>query len=136
MLASVRFREQGSEATPAPADQAASPIDGVWTTSITRDELANSPLLYDSDEVNDENWGEFTFASEQGRFTLTQENPKAMSSISGTFAVDGDAVELNLDVEHFEMRWSLNGEELSFERDESLGIAPTPFILKPWTKQP
>jgi len=101
------------------------------------DELAQSPLLYDAGELNDENWGQLMFTFEHGRFTSTQTNPKATWSGSGAVRVDGDTVSLALDNgEHFVMRWNLKGNQLSFARDESLGIAPTPFIIKPWSRQP
>ena len=74
------------------APTAASPIDGVWTNSITEAALQDSPLLYEADEVNDENWGDLTFTFENGRFTLEQTNPRTTSSYSGTFEVDGDVL--------------------------------------------
>ena len=33
------------------------------------------------------------------------------------------------------MRWSVDGDELTLTRDEALGIAPTPFVLRPWARQ-
>ena len=34
------------------------------------------------------------------------------------------------------MRWSIDGDKLTLTRDESLGIGPTPFVIKPYTRQP
>jgi hypothetical protein len=54
----------------------------------------------------------------------------------GTFVVDGETVELNQDnTEHFATRWNIDGDILTFERDELLGISRMPFVLKPWTRQ-
>ena len=133
MLADIRFadREPTSEAgTPA----GATPLDGVWTMTSTLAELEASPLLQDQDELNDENWGDWTFTFGAGRFTFEQTNSVAQSSASGTFLVDGDRLRLDLDnVEHFEMRWHVDGGELILTPDASIGVAPTPFFLHPWT---
>jgi TRAP-type transport system periplasmic protein len=130
---------------PCPADQAsdapatASPIDGVWTTSFTRDELAASPLLLDSGELNDQNWGDFRMELNQGKVRLTQHNDLDHYSTSGTFTVDGNDVTLRPTEggnagEVFTFRWSLFQDTLSFERHPSMPISPTPIILKPWTR--
>ncbi len=37
-----------------------SPIAGTYKTSFTKEELAASPLLYDTGELNNENWGDLT----------------------------------------------------------------------------
>ena len=134
MLASVSFRDESPVTTEAPA-RVATALDGVWTTSVTEDELASSPLLYEPDEVNDQNWGDLTFTFDKGQFTYTQQNAKDSYESAGTFTVDGDTVDLNLDnTEHFVMRWNIEDDTLTFERDDALGIAPTPLILKPWTR--
>jgi hypothetical protein len=144
MLTTLRFRERGAAASETTATTAttatataASPIDGIWTTSITFDQLAGSPLLLDADEVNDENWGELTFTFDHGRFALAQENPQAGSSMVGEFRVEGDTLLIDLDNrEHFAMRWHVDGDVLTLVRDDALGIAPTPFVLQTWTRQP
>ena len=56
--------------------------------------------------------------------------------MSGTYAVDGDVLTLDRDNgEHSVMRWHIDGDTLQLERDDSLGEAPTPFIINPWTRQ-
>ncbi len=56
-------------------------------------------------------------------------------SFNGTFTVAGDVVVMDLsNGEQFTMRWSLYQDTLTFERDEALGIAPTPFLVKPWQR--
>ena len=133
MLASVSFRDEGAATTVAAT--AASPIDGVWTNTITEAALQGSPLLYEADEVNDENWGDLTFTFENGRFTLEQTNPRTTSSYSGTFEVDGDVLSMTMEgVEHFEMRWSIDGDQLTLTRDDALGMSPTPWVMAPWTR--
>ena len=32
------------------------------------------------------------------------------------------------------MRWRIEGDTLTFERDDALGTAPTPLIINPWTR--
>ena len=135
MLRTVEFLDPSIHSTASTSPGVVSPIDGVWTTTITLEELASSPLLYDQGEVNDENWGEFTLTFDRGRFVGTQDGDST-TPISGTFEVDDDTVRLILEnAEIFVMRWSIEGDVLTFERDESLGIVPTPFVIKPWTRQ-
>jgi TRAP-type C4-dicarboxylate transport system substrate-binding protein len=122
--------------TPAPESAEASPIDGVWTTSFTKDELVSSPFLYDGGEVNDGNWGDFELTMDRGRVRFTQHNALESYATTGTFSVDGDVVTYRYEtggnaLETFTMRWSLFQGTLSFQRD---GITPTPYLVKPWTK--
>ena len=124
------------ECTDAESETSAvSPIDGSYETSFTKDELADSPLLYDVGEVNDENWGDFTLIFDEGQLTWRQENSVESSTYDGTFTVAGDVVVMDMsNGEQFTMRWSLYRDTLTLERDESLGIAPTPFLVKPWQR--
>jgi TRAP-type C4-dicarboxylate transport system substrate-binding protein len=119
-----------------PANQQATVLEGVYRTSFTRNELANSPLLYDAAELNDENWGEFTLTLEHGHVTLVQKNDVTSSSYSGTFTVNGDAVVVQMtnDRNPFAFRWSLYRDVLTFKRDLSLGAAPTWLLIKPWRR--
>jgi hypothetical protein len=119
-----------------PANQQATVLDGVYRTSFPRKELANSPLLYDAAELNDENWGEFTLTLEHGHVTLVQKNDVTSSSDSGTFTVNGDAVVVQMtnDRNPFAFRWSLYRDVLTFKRDPSLGAAPTWLLIKPWRR--
>ena len=139
MLASLHVREGVTPATePAPPNTPAavdSPIDGTWTTTVTRDELANSPLLYDTGEVNNQNWGDLTFTFDHGRFIESQHNPEAVWAMTGTYRIEDDVLYLDRDNgEQFAMRWHLDGDTLTLERDDALGEVPTPFIIKPWTR--
>ena len=82
MLASVSFGDESPVATEAPASVATA-LDGVWTTSVTEDELASSPLLYEPDEVNDQNWGDLTFTFDKGQFTYTQQKRRTVTRVPG-----------------------------------------------------
>lgn len=138
MLASIRFRDRTvltpAKTTMAPST-AVSPVDGVWTSSWTYEDLQNGPLL-DSEEVNDENWGDFTLTFDHGQMSWTEVNPRRSSSGSATFQVDGDTFVIKTGSgEKFVMRWHLEGDQLTFVRDVSLGAGPTPFVIKPWIRQ-
>ena len=116
-----------------------STVDGVYRASITQEELARSPLLYAPDEINDENWGEFTLTLDEGRVTFEQENDATSTSTSGTYELDGDTVVLDFTEgvnagETFTVRWSLFRDKLTFTRDEALGTIPTPYLIEPWDR--
>ena len=134
MLSSIRFSDRAVQAPPA-ANAAATPVDGVWTATWTRDELAASPFL-ENGELNDENWGKYTLTFDHGKVTAAQTNPKSTSTIRGTFHVDGDTLIWEQGTDQFVMRWSIDGDQLTLTRDESLGIGPTPFVIRPYTRQP
>jgi TRAP-type C4-dicarboxylate transport system substrate-binding protein len=112
-------------------------IEGTYSTTVTREALEHSPLLYDLSEVNDQNWGELTLTFDQGHVTFEQENDVTSSSTSGTYEVDGDTIVLEFTEgvnagETFAVRWSLFRDKLTFARDEALGIIPTPYLIEPW----
>ena len=114
------------------------PLDGKWSTSFTRDELAASPLLIDAEELNDENWGEQTLTLQDGQVTFTQQNDIYRTSASGTFTVSRDEVVFSFTEgvvvgEVFGFRWSLDGDTLTFTREDSM-VGPTPFLVEPWTR--
>lgn len=52
-----------------------------------------------------------------------------------TYAVDGDVVTFQRGNEQFVMRWKVTGNELQFIRDDTLGISPTPYVIKPYVRQ-
>ena len=47
-------------------------LEGTFRTKLTEDELAQSPLLYEAGEVNDENWGELTMRSQTAEFAIAR----------------------------------------------------------------
>jgi TRAP-type transport system periplasmic protein len=114
-------------------------IDGVYRTTVTRNALERSPLLYEPGEVNDENWGELTLTFDDGRVTFEQENDVTSTSTSGTYELDGDTVVLDFTEgvnagETFAVRWSLFRDKLTFTRDQALGAIPTPYLIEPWNR--
>jgi TRAP-type C4-dicarboxylate transport system substrate-binding protein len=128
-----------SPSSAAVASQQATMLDGVYRTSFTREELAASPLLMDPGEASDENWGRFTLTLQHGRVTLDQRTDVASFSTSGSYTVNGDAIVLSFTSganagETFAFRWSLYRDVLAFKRDASLGVAPTPWLVKPWRR--
>jgi len=121
------------------ANQQASPLDGVYRTSFTREEHANSPLLYDGGEINDENWGDLTLTFDHGRVTFAQRNDVASSSTSGAYTVNGKAITLRFTEGYnagytFAAHWSLYRDVLTFKRNDSLGGLPTSYLVKPWRR--
>jgi TRAP-type C4-dicarboxylate transport system substrate-binding protein len=111
-------------------------LDGTWKMTDTRDELASSPFLDDIGSLNDGNWGDFTLTFANGTFSATQTNPIDSSTGSGRFTVDGDTVTMaGDDGSTFEFRWSIYKDTLTFKRDPTLPYAaPTPMLVKPWTR--
>lgn len=93
-------------------------------------------MLYDAAELNDQNWGDFTLTLGHGRVTVAQGNDVVSYSASGTFTVNGNAVAVQMtnDPLLFAFRWSLYRDVLIFKRDLSLGVAPTPWLIKPWPR--
>ena len=142
MLASIRFSDAPVQPPPANTVQttiasstAVSAVDGVWRASWTYEDLHSGPLL-DSAELNDENWGDFTLTFDHGQMTSTQINPRKSSSGLATFKIDGDTIVMNTTRgETFVMRWHLDVDKLTFVRDVSLGVGPTPFVIKPWIRK-
>jgi len=144
----ARIRELKGDAQPetltCPKDQttaadtggSAPDLEGTYRTSFSEEELADSPQLMDQGEVNDENWGDFSLKLSGGRVRLTQRNARAGSGLSGRYTTDGDAIELQFDEigETFAFRWSLYRGTLEFQRDEGLGVGPTPWLVKPWRR--
>jgi len=134
MLASVSFSDRSPDA-PVVSSGTATAIDGSWTATWSRDELAAAPLL-DADELNDSNWGEFTLTFDHGSVEQSQENVTGTYPFSGTYDVEGDVLAITLENgERFTMRWQLDDDQLTFVRDESLGLCPTPFVIEPWIRQ-
>jgi TRAP-type C4-dicarboxylate transport system substrate-binding protein len=125
-----------SDSAAAAGDRKATVLDGVYRTSFTQEELANSPYLVDRGEVQAGNWGEFTLTFDHGRVTLDQRNDVGSSSTSGSYTVDGKAITLHFTEgvnagETFTAHWSLYRDVLTFRR---FGELPTSYLVKPWRR--
>jgi TRAP-type C4-dicarboxylate transport system substrate-binding protein len=150
LLQQIRMMKHQTPATAAPhaptcspsasaaatGDQKATVLDGVYRTSFTQEELANSPYLYDKGEVQAGNWGEFTLTFDHGRVTLDQRNDVGSYSTSGSYTVDGEVITLHFTEgvnagETFTAHWSLYRDVLTFKR---LGELPTPYLVKSWRR--
>ena len=148
MLGSIHFSDRPvqppatptSQPTPSSSStttsQAVTAIDGVWTARWTYEELVRSPLLIDQGEVNDENWGLATLTLKRGKASESMKNQRASTSSTATYSLSGNIVTFRNDNgEVFVMRWSLKGDQLRFTRDDTLGVGPTPFVIKPFTRK-
>jgi hypothetical protein len=149
MLASIHFSDRPvqpattptSEPTPSSSStgtsQAVTAIDGVWTAHWTYEELSKSPLTDPSGgELNDENWGLYTLNFKGGKASESVKNSKATTSGTFTYSLSGNTVTFHRNNgEEFVMRWSLQGDQLRFTRDETLGVGPTPYVIKPFMRK-
>ena len=136
MIGSISFTGGSPKPSASSAQpKAVTPVDGVWSASWTYEELKKSPLLYDDGELNNENWGTTTLTFSRGKGTEKITNPKYKAKNSFTYTVDGDVVTFQRGNEQFVMRWKITGNELQFIRDDTLGISPTPYVIKPYVRQ-
>jgi TRAP-type C4-dicarboxylate transport system substrate-binding protein len=120
---------------PDAAFPARTALDGTWSTTFSKAELASSALLLDQEEINDQNWGTQTLTFASGQYRENQTNKVTNGSASGTYAVRGDTVFIYQDNgEIFAMRWSIYKNTLTLRRDKALGVGPTPLVLRPWTR--
>jgi len=120
---------------PAVAFGPHSPVDGTWRTTFSKRALATSPLLIDSGEINDDNWGTLSLSFHGDSWTTDVRNPVKSDHDRGTFTIAGDALTMrNEQGEVFTMRWSTYRNQLVLRRDASLGVGPTPLVLQPFTR--
>jgi TRAP-type C4-dicarboxylate transport system substrate-binding protein len=118
------------------------PVDGLWQMQTTRDEAA--AIIPESDLVP-ENWGDFVFAFRAGRFAFTTESQGACIWAYGTYSLEGDNVEWNIEDgggetpndaanapgEVFRYRWSRYRDQLTLEPVPG-EVSPEPFRVEPW----
>lgn len=127
-----------SQATASGPPTGPTALDGTWTTSFTKAELSASPQ-FDASELNDGNWGDLAMTFASGKVNFTQRNAIEHSATSGTFTVKDDVLTMTFDQganagETFALRWSVYKNTLTLRRDDALGVGPTPFLVKAWTK--
>jgi TRAP-type C4-dicarboxylate transport system substrate-binding protein len=120
----------------ATPDGQATALDGTYRTSFSKRELADSPDLMGAGEINDQNWGVLTVHLTHGRMTVKAQNSHGSGTDTGRYTVNGDTIRFNSDQtgETFAFRWNLYRDTLKFQRDETLGVGPTPFLVKPWRR--
>jgi TRAP-type C4-dicarboxylate transport system substrate-binding protein len=75
---------------PSPA---ATPIDGVWTFTVTKEELAK---FMDPADLVPENYGTYIEVYDHGHYAETQESDQACTWTYGTYAVDGDGLTVTI----------------------------------------
>jgi TRAP-type C4-dicarboxylate transport system substrate-binding protein len=122
----------------------ATPVDGLWRMTSTREEYA---AIAPPSDVVPENWGEFTFAFRGGRFAATTENGEACLWLYGRYAVRGDIVEwtvedgggisvteedfFNQAGEFFTYRWSRYRDRLTLEPVQG-AVSAEPYRVNAW----
>jgi len=125
--------------TPTPLTSGATPVDGVW--SMTTDRRAAIP------EYFDENWGDWIYVFDRGRFAITQENRRACTWGYGTYTIadnrmtwdftDGGGIApngaTNKPGEHFVFGLSSYRDTLTLTPVKG-EISPGNFRAKPWRR--
>jgi TRAP-type C4-dicarboxylate transport system substrate-binding protein len=127
------------ESGAAPLAKSRTPLDGTWQMDTKRSASAPDYL--------DENWGQWTFVFDRGRFGITQENAKSCTWGYGTYTVDGDKTTWRFTDGGGEAPNGAEnkpGEEFSYRvsrfRDTvTLGpvadaVSPTNFDAEPWRR--
>jgi TRAP-type transport system periplasmic protein len=120
------------------------PVDGLWRMTSTESEFAE---IASPGDVVPENWGEFRFAFDRGRFALTTENGKACLWAYGSYAVEEDLVEwtiedggghsvsaenfFNRPGEFYSYRWSRYRDRLTLAPVRGK-ISPEPYRVNTW----
>jgi hypothetical protein len=74
------------------ATQGATPVEGLYTMTLTVKELAR--VAEEQSDVVEENWGSFRFALTHGYIAFTQENAEACTWLYGRYTVKGDTLDV------------------------------------------
>jgi TRAP-type C4-dicarboxylate transport system substrate-binding protein len=118
------------------------PVDGLWRMETTREEAAT---IIPAGDLVAENWGEFIYAFQAGRFAFTTASQGACIWAYGSYSVDGDIVEWRIEDgggespneatnepgEVFRYGWSRFEDQLTLEALEG-EVSPEPFRVEPW----
>jgi TRAP-type C4-dicarboxylate transport system substrate-binding protein len=127
---------------PAPparrVSRAASPLDGVWNSDVTRSRyFAAHP---DPNEDNEANWGKQTLRLDHGRFVITNARFPGEVGAFGVFEVEGDQIRFfpggvpsHGGGETWTYGWSRFRDVMRLERTVSRRN-PTALVAAPWTK--
>jgi TRAP-type C4-dicarboxylate transport system substrate-binding protein len=126
-------------AAQSPGSDAGTEIDGIWRMETDRGAARPDYL--------DENWGDWIYVFDRGRFAFTQENQSACTWGYGTFAVDGNRMSwtftdgggiapnnaMNRPGEYFEFDFSAYRDTLTVAPVKGQ-ISPLNFRAKPWRR--
>lgn len=105
----------------------AAPIDGVYRSDITLDELSRTPGYKDFED-HPGNVGHFRMELDKGRFAVTGSSDGVDQH--GTYTVDGDTLTFQWNNEgSFTYKWSLYRGALTLRKT---GDGPTIFAVHPW----
>ena len=118
------------------------PLDGVYRVTTTADDLRRA-----GDPPVPENYGDYIYVVDRGRFAFTQETDDACTWGFGTYVVDGDRFEwsflggggiapndaANKRGEFMVFGWSLYRDALTLTAVPG-EISPSSFMLKPWRR--
>jgi TRAP-type C4-dicarboxylate transport system substrate-binding protein len=136
---------RSSAATPsAAAPEAVSTMDGNYLAKITKSDLLKS----EHGDVLVENYGEFRFVFDRGRFAFTQHQSSACTWAYGTFTVTGDKLQMsfidgggkspnrayNKRGEVFGYTWSMYKGAMKWSPVTD-AISPPYLAYKPWLRQ-
>ncbi len=136
--------EIATAARPGPRTQ----LDGTWTMHSSLQELQATDTVTQGDSGDDadpENYGDWVFVVDRGRFAFTQQNGLACTWGYGTWVPDGDQVEwrvidgggispsdsVNKPGELFDFGWSLYRDTLTLT-PVSGAVSPGNFRAQPW----
>jgi len=121
-----------SEETPTKTTEV-TVLDGVWEVTITRDELLaaiEQNPAGDLLEDNPENYGHLLIEFDRGDYYAY---PDGSRTLACTYAVEEDTLTLFCEDHIAVTTWSVYRDTLTFQNDDSNGIA-TPFVVKPWRR--
>jgi TRAP-type C4-dicarboxylate transport system substrate-binding protein len=134
-----------SQLSQASAPDTVSPIDGNYLAKITESDLINAGVPHG--DVVVENYGEFRFVFDRGRFAYTQQQAPACTWGFGTFTVTDDKLQMsfvdgggksphdayNQPGELFDYVWSTYKGAMKWSAVPG-AISPEPWTSKPWLR--
>jgi Bacterial extracellular solute-binding protein, family 7 len=140
---------QSSDETPSASPSTASPvspIDGNYLAKLTKSDLQNAGVP--SGDVVVENYGEFRFVFDHGRFAYTQQQAPACTWGFGTFTVTDDKLQMsfidgggksphdsyNQPGELFDYAWSTYKGAMKWSAVPG-AVSPEGWTYKPWLRQ-
>jgi Bacterial extracellular solute-binding protein, family 7 len=119
-----------SDSATGAANQQATPLEGVYTGTVTR-----VPPLW---PVN-ENLGDYKITFAGGRFEYSQDSPAGPIASSGTYTIDNNQVVVTFDAgdnqgQRLACEWSLYKDTLTLRRSRSTPLECGFLQLTPWRR--